>query len=256
MKCSNCGSDNATNTKFCTNCGTKLTASDKTENVVVENNSNEGSGIGWGFLGFFIPIVGIILFFVWKNEKPKSSKAAGIGALISIIWSVVVCVLAFTIVGASLGGILSNPDVQKEIKDITKEETKSDNKSVYTIDEDFNFDNLKLNISSTYEVVTITDEYSSYKGTKLIKMPISIENTGTESTKLNSYYLKFYGPDGTEQEKNYSYEYDDGLGMAGDLRSGASYTKNLYFEYKGTGEYVIEFNNYSEKLEVKFKINE
>lgn len=255
MKCSKCGSENAANTKFCTNCGTKISTKVNTEEVVVENN-NEGSGIGWGFLGFFIPIVGIILFFVWKNDKPKSSKGAGIGALIGIIWNILVLVFIFSVLGLSFNAILNNPEVTKEIKETTKEVTKDNKKKVYTIDEDFTFDNLKLNISSTYEIITITDEYSSYKGTKLIKMPISIKNVGEESNKLNSYYLKIYGPDGTEQEQNYSYEYDDGLGMAGDLRQDASYTKYLYFEYKGTGEYVIEFDNYDDKLEVKFKINE
>ena len=37
--------------------------------------------IGWGILGFVIPILGAILFLFWKND---AAKAAGIGALISI----------------------------------------------------------------------------------------------------------------------------------------------------------------------------
>ncbi len=42
----------------------------------------EGSKIGWGVLGFFVPIVGLILFLLWKKNKNKSAKAAGIGAII------------------------------------------------------------------------------------------------------------------------------------------------------------------------------
>ena len=42
----------------------------------------------WGILGFVFPIIGLILFIVWKDEKPKSSKAAGIGALIKVILTV------------------------------------------------------------------------------------------------------------------------------------------------------------------------
>jgi hypothetical protein len=45
---------------------------------------NDSGSIGWGVLGFFIPLVGLILFLVWKDTKPKSAKAAGIGALISV----------------------------------------------------------------------------------------------------------------------------------------------------------------------------
>ena len=44
----------------------------------------DSGSIGWGILGFLIPIVGIVLFFVWKDTKPKSGKVALIGALISI----------------------------------------------------------------------------------------------------------------------------------------------------------------------------
>ena len=33
-------------------------------------------------LSFFLPIVGLILFLVWRQEKPKSARVSGIGALI------------------------------------------------------------------------------------------------------------------------------------------------------------------------------
>ncbi|MBQ3487188.1 MAG: zinc ribbon domain-containing protein, partial [Clostridia bacterium] len=35
-------------------------------------------------MGFCIPLVGLILFLVWKDTKPKSAKSAGIGALVSV----------------------------------------------------------------------------------------------------------------------------------------------------------------------------
>lgn len=45
--------------------------------------------IGWGILGFIIPIVGIVLFFVWNNTKPKSARMAILGAAISIALSLI-----------------------------------------------------------------------------------------------------------------------------------------------------------------------
>ena len=45
----------------------------------------DSGSIGWSLLGYCIPLVGLILFLVWKDEKPKSAKKAGIGALISVI---------------------------------------------------------------------------------------------------------------------------------------------------------------------------
>ena len=53
---------------------------------------------GWAVLGFFLPLVGLILFFVWKKEKPGNAKKAGLGALIGGILCVVVLLIdAFTI---------------------------------------------------------------------------------------------------------------------------------------------------------------
>ena len=66
----------------------------------------DNGGFGWGLLGCCIPIVGLILFLVWKGTKPKSSKAAGIGALVGVICVVVlyVLIIAFIIYGAVLTG--------------------------------------------------------------------------------------------------------------------------------------------------------
>ncbi|KAA8825704.1 hypothetical protein EMO91_12070 [Bifidobacterium myosotis] len=49
-------------------------------------------------LGFFIPLVGLILFLVWKNEKPLSAKKAGMGALVSVILTVALYVI-FIVIG-------------------------------------------------------------------------------------------------------------------------------------------------------------
>ena len=48
---------------------------------------------GWAVLGFFFPIVGLILFLVWKSEKPVSAKQAGMGALASVNSTVVLWIL-------------------------------------------------------------------------------------------------------------------------------------------------------------------
>ncbi len=82
--CKNCGKEIDNNTTFCPHCG----GSQDNKPAVVDNG-----GFGWGLLGFCIPLVGLILFLVWKDTKPKTSKAAGKGALISVILSVVYYVI-------------------------------------------------------------------------------------------------------------------------------------------------------------------
>lgn len=55
----------------------------------IKEDKPEDPGSFWyGVLGFFIPLVGLILFCVWNKEKPKSAKQAGIGALISVILAI------------------------------------------------------------------------------------------------------------------------------------------------------------------------
>ena len=49
-----------------------------------EHNSDHNH-FGWALLGFFFPLVGLILFFVLKNIRPKTSKTVGISALIGAI---------------------------------------------------------------------------------------------------------------------------------------------------------------------------
>lgn len=68
----------------------------------MDNNSvQDNGGFLWGLLGFCIPVVGLILFLIWKDQKPKTAKAAGIGALVSVIVAVVCYVLMFVVMGGA-----------------------------------------------------------------------------------------------------------------------------------------------------------
>ena len=57
---------------------------DRRYDDTVENPKDRG-GFLWGLLGCCIPVVGLVLFLVWRDEKPKTAKAAGIGAQVSVI---------------------------------------------------------------------------------------------------------------------------------------------------------------------------
>ena len=69
------------------------------DNTNINTNPEDNGGILWGLLGCCIPIVGLILFLVWKDTKPKTAKAAGIGALVSVILAVVFYVILFVFIG-------------------------------------------------------------------------------------------------------------------------------------------------------------
>jgi uncharacterized membrane protein YvbJ len=105
MYCSNCGNKINDNERFCPYCGAEQTGSSKSPAHTV--SSDDTGSIGWGLLGFFIPIVGIILYFVWKNEKPLNAKIALKGAIISYVSAAVLVVVyvicIFAMVGANGG---------------------------------------------------------------------------------------------------------------------------------------------------------
>ena len=126
--CTKCGTQNVDSATFCSNCGNSL-ISNPNENIVnqeknedIFNNStqsinqpvnnvqqdtfvsqpnyssynddsNKGS-FGFALIGFLIPIVGIILYFAMKSDKPGKAKSAIKGALVSIIIGVVLGVVA------------------------------------------------------------------------------------------------------------------------------------------------------------------
>lgn len=54
---------------------------------------------GFWFLGFFIPLVGLILYLVWKDQTPLKAKSCGKGALIGAIVWVVFSILWVVLVG-------------------------------------------------------------------------------------------------------------------------------------------------------------
>ena len=63
--------------------------------INMSNTENNKGSIGLGLVGFLIPIIGIILFFVMKKEKPGKAKSAGVGALISIILCFIIGIIVF-----------------------------------------------------------------------------------------------------------------------------------------------------------------
>ncbi len=92
MFCKNCGQEIDDKAVICPHCG----VSQAPDNVV------DNGGFGWGLLGCCIPIVGLILFLVWKDSRPKTAKAAGIGALVSLI-PIILYYIFFVVLGVGIG---------------------------------------------------------------------------------------------------------------------------------------------------------
>ena len=95
--CKNCGAQIDDRAVICPKCGVPQNDTPP----VVDNG-----GFGWGLLGCCVPIAGLILFLIWKDTKPKTAKAAGIGAIVSVVLGVLYYVLIMVIgVGAALSSM-------------------------------------------------------------------------------------------------------------------------------------------------------
>lgn len=126
-------------------------------------------------------------------------------------------------------------------------------KNTYTFNETFEFDDLNITIGSDYTFTTVSNKYSDYYNKAVIKLPITIKNISNETHGLNMFYYDIYGSQGTEVKDVNSY-FDENVDYAGDLRSGAEYTKYLYIVYDGDGLYTIEFDKWDNKITVEFSI--
>lgn len=122
MYCKNCGRPVDDTSSYCNNCGARI--DNKPNADVSEDNSN----LGFAIFGFFIPIVGLILFLIYEEKKPKRAKSAVKGALIGFITEIVlaiILVILSVVFATSLFNNISN-DIESNIPaigDVFREET-------------------------------------------------------------------------------------------------------------------------------------
>ena len=84
MYCKNCGAQIDDRAAICVHCGVK------TEPQPSENDSNN---VGWWWLGFLIPLAGLLVWLFGKDTTPMRAKRAGKGALTGVIVSVVLSIV-------------------------------------------------------------------------------------------------------------------------------------------------------------------
>lgn len=93
--CTNCGKESDVNASFCAFCGYSINSKgSKTTQTNVATAAEDIESVGINILSFLIPIVGLILFIVWKDATPTRAKSAGkwaiIGAIVGFIGYVVI----------------------------------------------------------------------------------------------------------------------------------------------------------------------
>lgn len=122
------------------------------------------------------------------------------------------------------------------------------------LDKAFVYENMELTFSSNYSIVVYQPTQYSTKR-EVVKMPVTVKNNGTKANHLDYLDMNTFGPNGVEvSDMNIYYMDDDAVEFAGDLQPGSSYTKSMYFEYVGDGQYQIDFGTFEVEKSLKFNI--
>jgi hypothetical protein len=69
---------------FCSTCGQSQATTQESFNAAP---AAKESYVGWTVLGFLIPLVGLILWAVWKDSEPDKALAVGKGGLMMLCFS-------------------------------------------------------------------------------------------------------------------------------------------------------------------------
>ncbi len=71
-------------------------------------NPNDKKSTGLNILSFFIPLVGLILYLTQKDQTPIKAKACGkaalIGFIVGIVFSIIYMVFIFALAGSMAAG--------------------------------------------------------------------------------------------------------------------------------------------------------
>ena len=92
MFCPYCGKEINDNADICLGCGRSVSN-------VKKASCKDSNSVGWWWLGFFFPFVGLILWLVWTGSTPMRAKRTGwgalVGAIVSVVLSILLCIAIF-----------------------------------------------------------------------------------------------------------------------------------------------------------------
>lgn len=179
MYCRSCGKNIDDSATYCINCGTKF------DNNI--NETDERSSFGFAILGFFIPIVGLILFLIYEGKKPKRAKSAGKGALIGFITKIVlsiILVILYVVFASTLFTNISN-DIESNILaigDVFREETTDEILEKYV---DVSFGEFKVTNNGYFSETTL-DITVKNKAEKQCTYYITIEAVDANGARIET----------------------------------------------------------------------
>lgn len=181
MYCKNCGRTVDDTSSYCNNCGARI------DNKPNADASEDSLSLGFAIFGFFIPIVGLILFLIYEEKKPKRAKSAVKGALIGFITEIVlaiILVILFVVFATSIFNNISN-DIESNIPaigDVFREETTD---KILERDVDVSFGEFKVTNNGYYSETSL-DITVKNKAEKQCTYYITIEAVDANGARIDT----------------------------------------------------------------------
>lgn len=175
MYCSRCGEYQNGNEAYCQNCGAQLS-------VGQGNTPDDRSSPGFAALGFFFPLVGLILFAVFDSKQPRRAKSAGKGALIGFIVKAVLTILFTVIYTTGVLNLIQNTTGvdSSQIADFVVGESTSEVLDKYV---DISLDKLHISDNGVYNEISL-DVTLKNKSDKRCSFDITIEAVTPNGERL------------------------------------------------------------------------
>ncbi len=138
----------------------------------------EKASVGLAILSFIIPLVGLILFIVKKDKKPKTAKACGICALVSFIINIVL-----TVIITATSGALFSKAVDETMNDSSYSEKYDDEVDANTGDDSSDTSD---NVIGDYKcVVKEAKLCKDYAGKDAVLITYEFTNNASDATSFD-----------------------------------------------------------------------
>ena len=229
MYCKNCGRTVDDTSSYCNNCGARI------DNKPNADASEDSLSLGFAIFGFFIPIVGLILFLIYEEKKPKRAKSAIKGALIGFITEIVlaiILVILYVVFATSLFNNIFFNNISNDIEsnipaigDVFREETTD---KILEKDVDVSFGEFKVTNNGYYSETSLD---------------ITVKN---KAEKQCSYYITIEAVDANGARIDTDMIYADRLGAGQEIYLNAfEYVdQEKLNQFKNATFKVLEINKY------------
>ena len=224
MYCKNCGRPVDDTSSYCNNCGARI------DNKPNTDASEDSLSLGFAIFGFFIPIVGLILFLIYEEKKPKRAKSAVKGALIGFITEIVlaiILVILSVVFATSLFNNISN-NFEYNIPALDDENSEETTDKILEKDVDVSFGEFKVTNNGYYSETSLD---------------ITVKNKAEEQC---TYYITIEAVDANGARIDTDMIYADRLGAGQEiyLKAFEYVDQEKLNEFKNATFKVLEINKY------------